>query len=286
MKRLFSAFRLLVAVAVTFTVTFFVTAYVLNATGLRTFDPPTDLTAVAVVTSATPSSVAAQVLKTDTLPMGTEEALRFYGNNKAHPGYVLNAKGLWVFGATIVLTQPDGTVHRLNFLNDDAAPGQGINAAQEGSQYVAIGLDDDSVLMLHKQRGIESAKFYRVTLQGGKAELALQHLALAPKLGNGIALVKLADGRVLVAGGRYTENQAWLYTARQNKWDGTGNMNVGRMYTAIAALPDAISTIIVSPTARPRPSATPAAMPGLAAGRITRPMVCQRAAPSAVDAST
>src|SRR5881409_1710433 len=49
-----------------------------------------------------------------------------------------------------------------------------------------------------------------------------------------------------------------------------------RLADTIAALPDAISTIIVSPTARPNPSATPAAMPGLAAGRITRPMVCQR----------
>lgn len=151
---------------------------------------------------------------------------------------VSNAKGLWVFGTTIVLTQPDGTVHRLNFLSDDAAPDQGINSAQEGSQYVATALDDDSVLVLHKQRGIESAKFYRVTLQGGEAGLALQHLTAAPKVGNGSAVVKLADGRVLVVGGRYTEKQVWLYDVRQNKWSATGNMNVGRMYTAIAALPD------------------------------------------------
>ena len=59
-----------------------------------------------------------------------------------------------------------------------------------------------------------------------------------------------------------------------------------RVADMIAALPEAISTIIVSPTARPRPSATPAAMPGLAAGRTTFRIVCQRAAPSATDAST
>jgi len=54
----------------------------------------------------------------------------------------------------------------------------------------------------------------------------------------------------------------------------------------MAALPDAMSTIMVSPTARPRPSAMPAARPGPAAGTTTRTMVCQRAAPSAVEAST
>ena len=59
-----------------------------------------------------------------------------------------------------------------------------------------------------------------------------------------------------------------------------------KLAETMAALPDAISTIIVSPTARPSPSATPAAMPGLAAGSITRAIVCQRAAPSAIDAST
>ena len=38
----------------------------------------------------------------------------------------------------------------------------------------------------------------------------------------------------------------------------------------MAALPDAISTIMVSPIARPKPKTTPAAMPGSAAGRTTR----------------
>ncbi len=54
----------------------------------------------------------------------------------------------------------------------------------------------------------------------------------------------------------------------------------------MAALPEAMRTIIVSPMARPSPRATPAAMPGLAAGSSTRRMVCQRAAPRAVEAST
>jgi len=202
------------------------------------------LAVAAVVLSATASSVAAQVLKTDTLPMGTQEALRFYGNNKAHPAYLLNGKGLWVFGATIVLTQPDGVVHRLDFLDGTVAPG-------ESSRLHVVGLDDDSVLAVLvqlKRRDGHSVQFFRVTLQGGKAGLKLQQLVSAPKLGNDIgrdiAAIKLTDGRVLVSGvysggpGSRREMQFWLYNPRNDGWQATGSMNHTRMGMAFEALPD------------------------------------------------
>ena len=50
-------------------------------------------------------------------------------------------------------------------------------------------------------------------------------------------------------------------------------------------LPVAISTIIVSPTARPKPIITAAKMPGLAEGSTTRHNVCQRLAPRAIEAA-
>ena len=50
-------------------------------------------------------------------------------------------------------------------------------------------------------------------------------------------------------------------------------------------LPVAISTIIVSPTARPNPTITAEKMPGLAVGRTTRVAVCQRLAPRASEAA-
>ena len=45
----------------------------------------------------------------------------------------------------------------------------------------------------------------------------------------------------------------------------------------------AISTIIVSPTARPRPIISAEKMPGLAVGSTTRTSVCQGVAPSASE---
>ena len=48
-------------------------------------------------------------------------------------------------------------------------------------------------------------------------------------------------------------------------------------------LPVAISTIMVSPTARPNPIMVAEKMPGLAVGRTMRRAVCQRVAPSARD---
>jgi hypothetical protein len=53
----------------------------------------------------------------------------------------------------------------------------------------------------------------------------------------------------------------------------------------MAALPEAIRTIIVSPMARPKPSTHPARMPGAAAGRTTFQAVSQGVAPSASEAS-
>ena len=50
-------------------------------------------------------------------------------------------------------------------------------------------------------------------------------------------------------------------------------------------LPVAMSTIIVSPTARPKPIITAAKIPGLAEGSTTRHSVCQRLAPRAIDAA-
>ncbi len=49
--------------------------------------------------------------------------------------------------------------------------------------------------------------------------------------------------------------------------------------------PVAMRTIMVSPTARPKPTITAEKMPGLAVGRTTRVAVCQRLAPSASDAA-
>ena len=48
-------------------------------------------------------------------------------------------------------------------------------------------------------------------------------------------------------------------------------------------LPVAISTIIVSPTARPKPIMIAEKMPGLAVGSTMRSAVCQRVAPSASE---
>ena len=52
----------------------------------------------------------------------------------------------------------------------------------------------------------------------------------------------------------------------------------------MGVFPVAISTIIVSPTARPRPSMIAAKIPPDAAGNTTRRTVCQRDAPKASDA--
>ncbi len=62
-------------------------------------------------------------------------------------------------------------------------------------------------------------------------------------------------------------------------------MPLNGLQSMIGVLPVAISTIIVSPTARPKPIMTPAKMPGLAEGRITRQTVCQRLAPQAREAA-
>ena len=53
----------------------------------------------------------------------------------------------------------------------------------------------------------------------------------------------------------------------------------------MAAFPEAINTIIVSPMARPNASTQAASTPGAAAGSTTRQVVSQRVAPSASDAS-
>ena len=53
----------------------------------------------------------------------------------------------------------------------------------------------------------------------------------------------------------------------------------------MAAFPEAINTIMVSPIARPKPSTMPAKIPGKAAGNTTRSVVSARVAPSAHEAS-
>ena len=53
--------------------------------------------------------------------------------------------------------------------------------------------------------------------------------------------------------------------------------------SSTGVLPVAISTIMVSPTARPNPIITAEKMPGLAVGNTTRNAVCQRLAPSASE---
>ena len=55
--------------------------------------------------------------------------------------------------------------------------------------------------------------------------------------------------------------------------------------STIGVLPAAMKTIIVSPTARPKPIIMAAKMPGLADGKITRRRVCQRLAPRAREAA-
>ena len=56
-------------------------------------------------------------------------------------------------------------------------------------------------------------------------------------------------------------------------------------HSMIGVLPVAISTIIVSPTARPKPTIVAEKTPGLAVGSTTRTAVCQRLAPSASEAA-
>ena len=55
--------------------------------------------------------------------------------------------------------------------------------------------------------------------------------------------------------------------------------------TMMAALPETIRTIIVSPIARPKPRIIAAPMPGIAAGKTTRSAVCVFDAPRASEAS-
>jgi len=58
-----------------------------------------------------------------------------------------------------------------------------------------------------------------------------------------------------------------------------------RLKSVIGVLPVAISTIMVSPTARPMPIITAEKMPGLAVGSTTPISVCQGVAPSASEPS-
>ncbi len=62
-------------------------------------------------------------------------------------------------------------------------------------------------------------------------------------------------------------------------------MPLNMLRSMIGVLPVAMSTIMVSPMARPRPIMMAAKMPGEAEGRITRQTVCQRLAPRARDAA-
>ncbi len=62
-------------------------------------------------------------------------------------------------------------------------------------------------------------------------------------------------------------------------------MPLKMLKSRMGVLPVAISTIMVSPTARPRPIITAEKMPGLAVGSTTRVAVCQRLAPSAREAA-
>ncbi len=56
-------------------------------------------------------------------------------------------------------------------------------------------------------------------------------------------------------------------------------------HSMTGVLPVAMSTIIVSPTARPNPTMIAENTPGLAVGSTMRTAVCQRLAPSASDAA-
>jgi hypothetical protein len=149
-----------------------------------------------------------------------------------------NAKGVWLAGAAVMLLEPDGKTYRAE-LPVGEVPDRGMTAYEEGGEVVAVGLDDGSLLVLHKLRGDDKGKAFRVRLQGLLSkELSIQPLTSAPKFNYGIAAVKLADGRVLMTGGYTSQNQAWLYDPRRDTWEPTGNMSVGRMYMGLAALPD------------------------------------------------
>src|SRR5690606_718939 len=60
-------------------------------------------------------------------------------------------------------------------------------------------------------------------------------------------------------------------------------MPLKMLQSMIGVFPVAIKTIMVSPTARPRPIIAAAKIPGLAEGTMMRQTVCQRLAPRAND---
>lgn len=164
------------------------------------------------------------------LPFLLKYPVRDNRENLKRYSLALNKAGLWFAGPVLLLREPDGDTHAINF---------------KYNEPLAVGLNDGSLLIFAMSRTARTFEVFRAQLMED-SQLKLQTIESAPKLYHGIAAVKLKDGRVLVAGGQYSSNEARLFDPKDNSWKATGNMHVSRSHMAMAALPDGRAVVVSS----------------------------------------
>lgn len=157
------------------------------------------------------------------------------GSYRRQYAMAANRHGLWLAENTLALLRPDGSVVRLDRFFPEP-PERGMNSAESGDQSLLIPLRDDSVLLLRKLRGEMKGRAFRLFWRN--QTIAAQELKNTPDFNYGMAAVRLTDGRVLLTGGYTGQNRAWLFDPRDERWTATGSSSVGRLYPALAALPD------------------------------------------------
>lgn len=164
------------------------------------------------------------------LPFITRYPVRDKYKNLKRYALAVNKAGLWFAGPALALREPDGNIQITDF---------------DYHESHIVALNDGSLLVFAKARTERTFEVFRARLTKDK-QLTLHALDSAPELHSGFAAVTLNNGRVLVAAGQYTANEARIFNPKDNSWKATGNMHVRRSYMAMAALPDGRAVVVSS----------------------------------------